>query len=279
MFDINLLNEKNFLRLTQRLINNVLKKDKRYYINIRKKYDRYILRLLNGFYVDETLNLFYRRLDSDIILTDLIELKVALNFLYSIIGKKFKTVQVACLKQKNDEKEMQEFFKQYFNYDIGEIYDDGLFVKVENLTVKKTSYGSTWVIEKFKILSFNKFKKEITKLIVDFNINNFYSKIDNIINFFKKDYIQNKFLKEYKEYRLKKIDKLLSKYLSYIDNHRTINEHKVHVIKKSDYIYNTIVYKNGKKIIDSELDIRNEKDCETLMKFTFNYYTKDYFEY
>ena len=279
MFDINLLNEKNFLRLTQRLINNVLKKDKGYYINIRKKYDRYILRLLNGFYVDETLNLFYRRLDSDIILTDLIELKVALNFLYSIIGKKFKTVQVACLKQKNDEKEMKEFFKQYFNYDIGEIYNDGLFVKVENLTVQ-TSYGSTWLIEKFKIISFNKFKKKITKLLVDFNINDFYSKIDNIINFFKKDYIQNKFLKEYKEYRLKKIDKLLSKYLSFIDNHRIINGYKVQVIKKSEYIYNTIIYNtNGRKISDSELDIINEKDCEALMKIVFNYYTKDYFEY
>ena len=279
MFDINLLNEKNFLRLTQRLINNVLKKDKRYYINIRKKYDRYILRLLNGFYVDETLNLFYRRLDSDIILTDLIELKIALNFLYSIIGKKFKTVQVACLKQKNDEKEMQEFFKEYFNYDIGEIYDNGLFVKVKNLTVTSL-YGSTWIIKDLKVIPFNKFKKKITKLLVDFNINNFYSKIDNIINVFKKDYIQNKFLKEYKEYRLKKIDKLLSKYVPYLDNNRIINEYKVHVIRQSDYIYNTFIYnKNGKKISDSELDIRNEKDCETLMKLTFNYYTKDYFEY
>ena len=279
MFDINLLNEKNFLRLTQRLINNVLKKDKGYYINIRKKYDRYILRLLNGFYVDETLNLFYRRLDSDIILTDLIELKVALNFLYSIIGKKFKTVQVACLKQKNDEREMKEFFKQYFNYNIREIYNDGLFVKVENLTVQ-TSYGSTWLIEKFKIISFNKFKKKITKLLVDFNINHFYSKIDNIINLFKKDYIQNKFIKVYKEYRLKKIDKLLSKYLLYTDNHRIINEYKVQVIKNSEYIYNTIIYNiNGRKISESDLDIRNEKDCETLMKIVFNYYTKDYFEY
>lgn len=279
MFDINLLNEKNFLKLTQRLINNVLKKDKGYYINIRKKYDRYILRLLNGFYVDETLNLFYRRLDSDIILTDLIELKIALNFLYSIIGKKFKTVQVACLKQKNDEKEMQEFFKEYFNYDIGEIYDNGLFVKVKNLTVTSL-YGSTWIIKDLKVISFNIFKKRITKLLVDFNINNFYSKIDNIINFFKKDYIQNKFLKEYKEYRLKKIDKLLSKYVPYLDNNRIINEYKVHVIRQSDYIYNTFIYnKNGKKISDSELDIRNEKDCETLMKLTFNYYTKDYFEY